>query len=116
MKKTDLINKLENVKARSAWDKGVKDYAIDLVDGLESDEVEKDTITEEMLNGARDWQQYSEGGMSLVYNYDIANALCNPTELKRTRNGELTPNAFMDWIDLQARALEDAERLIKENM
>lgn len=26
MKKTELLNEIENMKARSAWDRGVKEY------------------------------------------------------------------------------------------
>lgn len=39
MMKKELIERIENIKARSAWKKGVKNYAIDLVDGLEVDEI-----------------------------------------------------------------------------
>lgn len=39
MMKKELMEKIENVKANSAWEKGVKNYAVDLVDGLEIDEL-----------------------------------------------------------------------------
>lgn len=39
MMKKELMEKIENVKANSAWKKGVKNYAVDLVDGLEIDEL-----------------------------------------------------------------------------
>jgi hypothetical protein len=65
------------------------------------------------LNGARDWRQYSEGGCSLVYNEDIAVRLCTPSELKKTSNGMRNPNASETWIDVQARALQQAFWLIR---
>lgn len=61
-----------------------------------------------MLNGARDWSEYSYGGCSLIYDGDIAERLCTPGELKRTRHGERRPNSREGWLDVQARALSQA--------
>ena len=103
---------LETRKDRSAWDKGVTLYAFELLEELEEAaayyEKEPDTIAEckeMMLNGAANWNQYSWGGSSLIYDGDIAERLCNPSELKRTRNGERRPNSREEWLDTQARAL-----------
>lgn len=67
-------------------------------------------------NGASDWNQYSWGGCSLIYNRDIAERVCNATELKRCtyRDGSLKdqPNGREAWLDVQARALFQAEQLI----
>ena len=57
------------------------------------------------LNGAKDWSAYSWGGSSLIYDGDIAERLCTPSELKRTRNGERNPNGRESWLDCQARTL-----------
>lgn len=62
------------------------------------------------LNGSRDWSEYSWGGSALVYDGDIAAALCTPSELKKTRNGERRPNSREEWLDVQARALYQAFR------
>ena len=98
-------------KARSAWNKGVKEYMLDFLDHVkddrklnENDEVRKVTRAE-LLNGAKDWQQYSEGGCSLVYNGDICERLCPPSVIRRKKDGELPPNSGENWIDVQARAL-----------
>jgi hypothetical protein len=56
--------------------------------------------------------QYSYGGCSLIYDCDIAERLCSPSELKRTRDGERSPNAKEEWLDVQARALYQAARLV----
>ena len=99
--------------ARSAWDKGIRAYALDLVDNLERDTYRdyKDVIAA-LLNGADNWTQYSYGGCALIYDGDIAERLCAPSEYKRTRGGELAPNSYETWLDVQARALRHAQALI----
>ena len=105
---------LEARKDRSAWGRGVNAYALELVETLqERAEYEDRTpapeeVREWMLNGARDWNAYSWGGSALIYDGDIAERLCNPSELKRTRNGERRPNSREEWLDVQARALYQA--------
>lgn len=118
----ELTTKIENEKTRSAWDRGVKAYALELLEKLwediaggyicEEDMNSPKLVKRALLNGASDWNQYSSGGCSLIYNSDIAERLCTPSELKKTRNGERRPNAREDWLDVQARALYQAERLI----
>ena len=110
---------LEARKDRSAWDRGVTDYALELVEKLEeraayegrNPEPGKE-CREWMLNGAQDWNQYSWGGSSLIYDADIAERLCTPSELKKTRNGERRPNSHEEWLDTQARALFQAANRI----
>lgn len=113
----------ERKKARSAWMRGVYGSAIDLLDTLDSytegDEVEQLQIMRNskeaekfLLNGAKNWSEYSWGGSALVYNEDIAKAYCTPSELRRTQNGNKKPNAREEWLDVQARALWQAMRLL----
>lgn len=106
---------LEQRKDRSAWDRGVTVYALELVEQLaeaaEGGYIDADDLLsprmlrKALLNGADDWSAYSWGGCSLIYNGDIAARLCCPSELKRTRNGERRPNSREEWLDTQARAL-----------
>ena len=106
---------LEAHKDRSAWGRGVNAYALELVEELReraayegrNPEPGKE-CREWMLNGAQDWSQYSWGGSSLIYNGDIAERLCTPSELKKTRHGERRPNSQEEWLDTQARALTQA--------
>lgn len=108
---------------RSAWGRGVKEYALELVEHLAeaveggyfdpSDIAAPRLVARELLNGAGDWSQYSWGGCSLIYNEDIARRLCCPSELKKTRNGQRKPNAREEWLDTQARALYQAAELVK---
>lgn len=111
---------LEQRKDRSAWGRGVNGYAVDMLQQVEeyyeggyisADDLATWTTAEAVaLNGARNWGQYSWGGSALVYDGDIAAALCTPSELKRTRNGERRPNSREEWLDVQARALRQAFR------
>lgn len=116
---------LEQRKDRSAWDKGVTVYALELVEQLteaaEGGYIDPTTdlmaprmLRKALLNGADDWSAYSWGGSSLIYNGDIAARLCCPSELKRTRNGDRRPNSREEWLDTQARALfQAANRVYK---
>ncbi len=112
---TEIRTIIESAPARSAWSRGVKAYALELLDDLHGD-VEygsSDSLLADLLNGARDWDQYSWSGCSLIYNKDIAKRLCTPSELKKTRDGERYPNAREEWPDVQARALSQAWQLIR---
>ena len=90
----------------SAWQKGVKLYAAELQDFLQDENLE--ATKENLLNGASNWTEYSYGGCSLIYDTDIAERLCSPSELKRKRGGKLLPNSHETWLDVQARALHQA--------
>lgn len=118
----ELKKRVESYKTASAWGKGVKVYALDLLDRLgeaiqgnwfnDADILAPNLLRKELLNGAMDWLEYSEGGCALVYDEDIARRLCTPSELKQKKGGRLQPNSRETWIELQARALYQAARLI----
>ena len=108
MEKEEIIKALEKEKALSAWKAGVIKYAFDILDNI--DDVE---VTEKiLLNGAKNWHQYSEGGCALIYDVDICHRLCTPSEIKKTKDGERRPNKQENWLDTQARALFQAAQLI----
>ena len=116
MTKQLLASALANIKpGRSAWSRAVHTYAVELVESLDdSADLSNDTLLRKaMLNGADDWQQYSEGGCALVYDADIAERLCSPSELKRCKGGERRPNSRENWIECQARALGQAASLVR---
>jgi hypothetical protein len=69
-----------------------------------------------LLNGAADWNQYSWDGCSLCYDGQIAERLCTPSELKKTRHGERRPNSREEWLDTQARALFQASNRVKKSI
>lgn len=104
--------------ARSAWDKGVRGYAVELFDDyvdqlhITDDAIRVGKVTEaDLLNGARDWEQYSYGGCAEVYDCDICDRLCTESEKKITHGGEL-PLMGEDWLTVQARALRQAARIV----
>lgn len=112
--------KLENENNRSAWAKGVNNYAFDLVDELEEatkdygrDPFNSEELKKWCLNGADGWTAYSYNGCSLCYNTDIAERLCTPSELKKKRGGVLNPSSRESWLDVQARALYQAFERVK---
>lgn len=128
MYQNEIIKKaheLINAKnARSAWERGVREYAAELLTDLDEsitggwfdaeDLCAPLMVKKALLNGADDWSMYSWGGSSLIYDGDIAERLCNPSELKKTRNGERRPNSREEWLDTQARALGQAAYKVRE--
>jgi hypothetical protein len=98
--------------ARSAWKRGVKAYALEMIEGAEGELSSFTDLKKELLNGARTWKEYSEGGCALIYDADIAELLCSPSEYRKTRQGERAPNSRETWLDVQARALGQAATLI----
>ena len=130
MKPETIFNRIrQEVEARterSAWSHGVTAYALELVDELEeateggyfdlSDLEAPKLVDRQLLNGAADWNSYSWGGCSLIYNGDIAERLCTPSELKKVRGGERRPNSREEWLDCQARALFQASNRVKKSI
>ena len=110
-----IADKLTARKDRSAWNKAVTAYALELVESLDGWDKQPASVAElreMMLNGADNWGAYSWGGCSLIYNQDVAERVCSPSELKRVtrKDGSLRDmaNAREHWLDVQARALYQA--------
>ena len=103
---------IESTNPRSAWSRGVKAYALELLENAPSEFIAESpmALTDYLLDGASNWSKYrySWGGCSLIYDEDIAKRLCTPSELRKTKNGELKPNKDEEWLDTQARALNQA--------
>lgn len=117
----EIRARLEALKPRSCWDKGVKGFALDLLESYENiceycednRQPAPDLNEDTLLNGAAGWDAYCYGGYALIYDEDIARALCTQSELKRTNNGNKAPNDRESWQDIQARAYNQAYRLLK---
>lgn len=115
-----IIAELNTRKDRGTWDKGVTEYAIELAESLDNWDKQPESVAElreMMLNGADDWKAFSWGGSSLIYNQDIAERLCSPSELKRVTNKNGLrdyPNSREHWLDVQARALYQAANRVAE--
>ncbi len=118
----ELKKRVEAYKATSAWGRGVKEYALDLLDNMEegieggwfSDEdiLSPNLLRKELLNGADSWDEYSLSGCALIYDKDIAERLCTPSELKKKKGGRLQPDNRETWLELQAKALNQAANII----
>lgn len=118
-----IRERLAATKPRTAWDKGVKKITENLLDKYEeivryrkeSDPVPP--LTEKtVLNGAHGWEQYCYGGCAMIYDREIAETLCTPSELRRTDFGRKAPNSRETWMDVQIRAHIQAWTLIKSCM
>jgi len=106
----EITARIEATTPRSHWGKAVKQYALEMLEGLEEDQPPTPAA---LLNGADNWSAYSYGGSALVYDVKIAERLATPSELKRKKGGELPPNRNESWLDCQTRALSQAARLIQ---
>ena len=119
MKTKELLNRIESLTGKSAWERGVNEYAYEMVEAIADyvEDVTADNVKEVLLNGASDWSQYSYGGCSLIYDGDIAERLCTPSELKKVtrKDGSISDKANIreTWLDCQARALYQACNKIK---
>ena len=109
---TELAALITATPARSAWRRGVKAYALEMLEGADGELSAVADLKKEVLNGAANWREYSYGGCALIYDADIAERLCSPSEYKRTREGQRAPNSRETWLDVQARALGQAASLI----
>ena len=122
-----LVHSVSSTK--SAWSRGVAEYAERMIDNLEEheewdpgfiDSINVQTpgwskkLQKVLLDGAQDWKESSWGGSWEIYDQDIAKTLCSPWELKKTDNGRKRPNAREEWLDVQARALYQAAMRVEQ--
>lgn len=110
-----LKNKLneEQKKARGTYQKAICEYALELCDNIadnyistaeELEHLENITnLKERALNGAENWTQYSWGGSSLCYNYDILTRLFCPSLVKKYQYTDTIRGRHL--LDYQASAL-----------
>lgn len=115
MKVIDIKNVIESLPAeRSAWRRGVRQYAMDLIEDLpDFQDLNPENCREVLLNGAVSWKEWAYGGCGLVYDCAIAERLCTPSELRKKRGGELEPSLRESWLDVEARAVGQAAAAIK---
>ena len=118
-----IRERLAATKPRTAWDKGVKKIAENLLDKYEEivrDREGSDSVSplteKAVLNGASGWEQYCYGGCAMIYSAVIARTLCTPSELRRTDYGRKAPNLRETWMHVQIRAHIQAWELIKSCM
>ena len=114
-----ILDELNARKCRGTWDNAVNAYAVELVESLDDWDKQPENVAElreMLLNGAPDWSAYSWGGSSLVYNWDIAERLCTPSELRRLtrKNGTINDSPRgVHLLEHQARALSQAANRVE---
>lgn len=105
-------------KPRSAWARGVNNIAMDIVrEILENSNGNDAPHYYSVPDFCREFYGVSlreavYGGLFLIYNSDIAENFCTPSELKRTKNGEYNPNRSESWLDVMYRGAYQAIRHI----
>ena len=124
MKKTSAENlarlvrlETERRRPRSAWNRGVAEYAAEILAALDGDvEISDDAEgRRRLLFGADGWETYSRSGSSLMYDNEIAERLLPPSRAARIGNSSYGYMG-MDWLEVQAVALRQAENLIMETL
>jgi len=129
---TDKV-KANAITDKSAWSKGVRSYALEMLGNLEDTSAQADKITlGDLINHvgykfvkigcfSGSWgacNEVSWGGNFEIYDGDIAERLASPSEIKKcTRvDGSLrNPNNRESWLDVQTRAIYQAILLIQRN-
>lgn len=116
-----LLDSIEKKKVRGAFYNGVKDYALEIVRAAMDSNHKKLNDTAEFserfyLRGAKNWKHFSESALTSFTGYDISQRLCNPSELKKCKNGKLSPNPAESWLDVQTRALNLAWEMIRSSL
>ena len=116
-KDLDYMERRKGCYACSYWKVGVRNYALMLLEDEREEPKEgfnavgvdfPKQLKKLLLNGAKNWKEYSYGGCALCYDWEIAKTLCTPSELKKKKGGQLPPNSHETWLDVQARALYQA--------
>lgn len=109
MNKYEICSAVEAQKARSAWARGVRQTALDMLEPIDDEMLS----AKDALNGAETPEDWAYGGCGLIYDADIADLLCTPSELRRSKGGERPPNSRESWLDVYSRAAYQAYDLIK---
>lgn len=106
-----IIDIFKEKEERSQWNKGINEYAIDILERYAdlnntSTMPSLKNLQEELLIGAPNWKQYSYGGCALINRYDITERLFTQNQRKKL------PNTWKE-LDEQANALQLAYYRIK---
>ena len=115
---SEIYNLLTQEKPRSVWSRGVNNIAMNIVSEILE---EYDGDNEPHFCLVEDFSEYFygvslreavDGGCFLIYDYDIAENFCTPSELKRVKNGERNPSSRESWLDVMYRGAYQAIRHI----
>lgn len=114
------LDKVNAMNGKSAWARGVGEYAREITDNynivLTGNETPEE-LKKKCLNGATSWWQYSNGACALAYDEDIKDRLCTESEKKSGKRPAAVVRECgrgMTWIDVEAFALEYAFNRVKK--
>ena len=115
---SEIRNLLIQDKPRSAWARGVNNIAMNIVceileeyDGNDAPHFNRVDDFSKHFYGVS-LREAVDGGCFLIYDCDIAENFCTPSELKRIKNGERNPNSRETWLDVMYRGAYQAIRHI----
>ena len=111
-KKTILAEVKKYIGRRSQWDRGVYEYAREIVENTAPIPrgLNRRLLIRHFLNGAADWEESSFGGCYLICSEDIAERLAPPSYRARY----LRRADVCDVLQDQARALYQAAQLLSD--
>lgn len=112
----DLYHRVAGYRTTSAWSKGVKEYALELLNAFIEEHGETQEATDEalvdLMQGAEDWTRFSVSGFTLITSEEIARRVCSVPDLRRFSYGREDPSPCKTWFDVQAEALRQAHGMI----
>ena len=100
MKVIDIKNVIESLPAeRSAWRRGVRQYAMDLIEDLpDFQDLNPENCRGVLLNGAGSWKEWAYGWGCIVCDFGNASRLWTPSELRNQSGRDLEPCPRESWL------------------
>lgn len=108
----EISDKIYASSDNTRWNNGVCNYAVELLEGYISDnglsiwddaDRLKAMTEDRLLNGAKDWDDFSRSGNSHIYHDDIS---------MRLLGRKATAGQTRDWFGIQGKALEQAAEML----
>lgn len=121
----DIIDLIEKEKHSTQENKNTNYYAVshlaDIAGALHGEKLDPEienisklswnngSLIKTILNGAENFQEWSNGGLGLIYNIDLAKTLLTPEQFKKWENGD----KYIDFLKMQAKFARKGYEKIK---
>lgn len=125
MKINDIIAIIENEKIATQEEKNINYYVVwhleNISNYLDYEKLDPEienvsqidwsngSLIKTILNGAKDFLQWSEGGLGLISNYDLAKTLLTPEKFTQWENED----KYIDFLKMQAKFARKGYEKIK---
>lgn len=125
MKIDNIIAIIENEVCNTQEEKNINYYAVshleDVLNFLQYEDLDPEieniakldwsngSLIKTILNGAKDFLQWSNGGCGLIYNYDLAKTLLAPEKFAQWENED----KYIDFLKMQAKFARKGYEKIK---